>query len=106
MTRAFERVAERMGAAGGERDGETRKLSEQLARARELRERLSGIEEQMRQGRPAGQENGSPSGPDGSAASDASRLKEEYARQLEQARDLLESPAGQGLDAGRPGIHA
>jgi len=47
LARALDRVAERLGAANGGQDGETAKLSEQLGRAQELRDRLSELQRTM-----------------------------------------------------------
>lgn len=47
LARALDRVAERLGAANGEQDGEAAKLSEQLARTQELRDRLSELQRTM-----------------------------------------------------------
>jgi hypothetical protein len=47
LAETLDRVAERLGGAGGERDAQSRRLGEQLARARELRERLSDLERQI-----------------------------------------------------------
>jgi hypothetical protein len=44
---SLDRVAERLGGAAGGRDAESRRLGEQLARARELRERLSDLEREI-----------------------------------------------------------
>lgn len=47
LARALDRVAERLGAANGEQDGEAAKLSEQLARTQELRDRLTELQRSM-----------------------------------------------------------
>jgi hypothetical protein len=116
LTRALGKVAERMGAAAGERDGETRELSEQLARTRELRERLSELERQLAgtegaqrpaSGRPEASGTGTetsgapPSkGLGGSEAADRTRLREDYRRRLQEAQQLLGSSAGGGRQDG------
>lgn len=47
LARALDQVAERLGDAGGGRDGETAKLSEQLSRTQELRDRLARLQRTM-----------------------------------------------------------
>src|SRR5688572_32801730 len=47
LARALDQVAERLGDATGGRDGETAKLSEQLSRTQELRDRLDGLQRSM-----------------------------------------------------------
>ncbi|MDP1570286.1 MAG: hypothetical protein Q8L86_09800 [Vicinamibacterales bacterium] len=47
VARALDRVAERLGAAMGTQDAESRRLSEQLARTRELRDRLAEVQRSM-----------------------------------------------------------
>ncbi len=44
---ALDKVAERLGAATGGRDGETARLSDQLAKTQELRDRLSELQKTM-----------------------------------------------------------
>ena len=71
LARALDKVAERLGAASGGQDSEAAKLSEQLARTQELRDRLSELQRTMdalaragesRDGQPQGQpgERGQP----------------------------------------------
>ena len=47
LARALDKVAERMGSAAGSRDGETARLSEQLSRTQELRDRLERLQRSM-----------------------------------------------------------
>ncbi len=77
VARALDRVAERLGAATGAQDAESRRLSEQLARTRELRERVAEVqrslerldrqagEAQAGEGRQAGQPGGQQPGQSG-----------------------------------------
>lgn len=109
LTRALDRVAEKMASAGGDRDAESRRMSEQLSRARELRDRMSELERQMADASKAspqtapgkgGKESGSASstGKAGRAGEQSTgsnggsgelgRLQEEYARQLREAQQL------------------
>jgi hypothetical protein len=79
IARSLDRVAERL-TAGGDSAGQ--KLSAQLAQAQELRDRMERLSDELdRQGQQPGQ-----------AGSDAerARLSEEYRRQLEETRKLLE----------------
>ena len=74
LARGLDKVAERLGAATGGRDGETARLSDQLAKTQELRDRLGELQKTMdalsKSGDPAkpGQE-----GQPGAAATPASR---------------------------------
>ena len=47
LARALDQVAERLGDATGGRDGETSRLSEQLSRTQELRDRLARLQRSM-----------------------------------------------------------
>ncbi|MEO8680768.1 MAG: hypothetical protein ABI665_17080, partial [Vicinamibacterales bacterium] len=47
LARALDKVAERLGAATGARDSETERLSEQLSRTQELRDRLGDLQRSM-----------------------------------------------------------
>jgi hypothetical protein len=47
IARALDKAAERLGAANGEQDSETARLSEQLARTQELRDRLGEVQRTM-----------------------------------------------------------
>jgi hypothetical protein len=47
IARALDKVAERLGSATGGRDGETARLSEQLSRTQELRDRLERLQRSM-----------------------------------------------------------
>ena len=42
--RALDQIAERLGAASGSKDADSRRLSDQLAKTQELREKIAGIE--------------------------------------------------------------
>ncbi len=55
MARALDKVAERLGAATGARDSDTERLSEQLARTQEWRDRLNELQRSMDQLAQAGQ---------------------------------------------------
>src|SRR6185312_1149712 len=107
LARALDKVADTPGTAAGSRDGDTTKLSEQLARAQELRDRLAqtsqaierlgkqngrgspqpGAQKTPGEGDKAGE--GRQAGGGGSGA-DLSRLQDDYRRQLEQTRDLVD----------------
>src|SRR5207302_6734873 len=57
---ALDKVADKLASATGARDGESRKLSEQLTRAQELRDRINSLGRDMSQmaQRQPGRENG------------------------------------------------
>jgi hypothetical protein len=79
LAQALDRLADRIGAATGNRDAESRRLSDDLARARDLRERLSEIERKIEglsrgeqaQGRPQGNPQGAAAQENGQAAGQA-----------------------------------
>jgi cell division protein FtsB len=110
LTRTLESVADALNG-GGPEDG--RKLAEQLDRTREMRDRLNGLEQQLRSaeaqaaagrssegrsgapspgggrgseqgGRQAGQGSGS-----GNGSGAVQRAREEYARELQRSRESL-----------------
>ena len=63
LARALDKIAEQLGAATGQQDGESRRLSDQLARTRELRDRLADVERLLEQlGREGNGSEGSPQG--------------------------------------------
>jgi hypothetical protein len=47
IARALDQVADRLGAASGAKDADSRRLSERLAKAQELREKIASIERDM-----------------------------------------------------------
>jgi hypothetical protein len=145
LARSLDKVADRLSAATGSRPGgpgsddESRKLSQQLARAQELRDRLAAIAREVeRFGQPNGTSSSRPStrkspgetgrtgegqqAGSGGAGSDLARLRDEYTRQLQQTRELIdqvkrEDPnfarsgagftfEGQGMTLSAPGTEA
>ncbi|PHY11203.1 MAG: hypothetical protein CK533_05730 [Acidobacterium sp.] len=101
FARALDKTAERLGAAKGERDSDTSRLSEQLSRTQELRDRLSKLQRTMDElaGQKPGQEqtpggqsgaNGPPGSADGGRAESVARLQREADRQMREAQKLAE----------------
>ena len=105
IARSLDRVADGLQAASGSRDGETRKLSAQLARAQELRNRMSSLSKELEQlggqtgkagTQPGNQKSSDAAGKTGegqqagSGGSEFSRLQDEYSRQLEKTRELID----------------
>ena len=108
LARELDRVADKLAAARGGADNESRKLSEQLARVQEQREKLDAASREL--GR-LGRQNGAPGsqqgtstqkspgqtgkpgegqeGGGGGAGADLARLRDEYTRRLQETRDLL-----------------
>ena len=81
LARALEAVATTLAGGKGEEAG---RLAEELDRTREIRERLNGLERQLRdaEGKQArGNGNG--------AGSEAQRLRDEYNRELQRSRESL-----------------
>ena len=127
LARALDQVADRLGAAGGGRDGETARLSEQLSRTQELRDRLERLQRSMgelekqgaqgAQGARGAQGAGAESAQPGSQGSDGStgqqgasaggrgsveRLQREVDNQLRDAQKLAEEIGKQnpGMEKG------
>jgi hypothetical protein len=107
LARALDKVADKLGAATGSRDGDSKKMSEQLARAQQLRDRLAQISKDVERlgtqngkGSPqsstqktpgdAGRSGEGRQGTNGGTGSDLAKLRQEYQRQLEQTRDLVD----------------
>jgi hypothetical protein len=93
VARALDRVAERLGAATGAQDAESRRLSEQLARTRELRERVAEVQRSLERLDREGQPSASGENRDGPAA----------ARQGQQGGQNQQGPGEgqQGTQAGQ-----
>jgi ElaB/YqjD/DUF883 family membrane-anchored ribosome-binding protein len=106
LARALDKVADKLASSSGAQDSESRKLSEQLSRAQELRERLNQLGEVGQNGR-GGQgstqgssaqktpgESGKPGqgrqGGGGGTGADVGELRDEYQRQLRQTKDLVD----------------
>ena len=117
LARSLDRVAEQVAGPAGADDKEGRQLGDDLARTRELRERLADLERQIAEaGKPASAEGGgrpgsgtpSPgSAPDANASdSRLSALRRQYLEALERAREadpqLRESIAGTGGPGSTP----
>lgn len=99
--RTLDKVAERLGAAAGARDGEATRLSEQLARTQELRDRLGELQRSMdalgRAGESQAAEGGAAEGREGSVA----RLQREVDEQMREAQRLADEVRRQA--PGMPG---
>ena len=135
MARALDKTADTLAGATAT-TGETRKLSEQLARAQQLRERLDNTSRAMEKlGQQGGRGNGqsaqktpgetgrSGQGQSGNGeGGDPAQLREQYARQLKETQDLLDQMQrddptfsrggvgftfeGQGMTLSAPGTEA
>lgn len=139
IARSLDKVADGLSAAAGSRDGESQKLSSQLARARDLRNRMARLSQAIdrlgKQNASAASQPSTQKSPgsegktgegqqagNGGSGSDLSRLQEEYARELEQTRELVNelkredpnfaksgagiTPEGQGSTMSAPGTEA
>ena len=106
LARALDRIADTLASANGSQDSESRKLSDQLSRAQELRQELNRLGQTGQNGR-GGQggtpgssaektpgESGRPGqgqqGGGGGTGSDVGKLREEYQRRLQETRDLVD----------------
>jgi hypothetical protein len=111
MARELDKVADKLASAGGAKDGESRKLSDQLARVQEQRDKLDSLGRDLdKAGRQSGNA-GSPGasaqkapgqsgragegqqGGGGGSGTDLARLREQYMRQLQETRDVLDQLA-------------
>ncbi len=103
IARLLDRVADKLGAAAGAGDEEARKLSGQLARTQELREKLDqvsrGLQSSAAENRnpgdastrnAAGERGRTGEGQRGAGGLDMTLLREESLRQLREARKLLD----------------
>jgi hypothetical protein len=118
IARALDRVADRLAAGGKSGDDESRKLSGQLARARELRDRLDALDRQLEQLDQQGSQAGGPArgsegrqsaqgspaasssrGNDkagsgrsgtGTSAEEVARLRDDVNRQIAEVRELMD----------------
>ncbi len=111
LARALDKVAERLGAATGARDQESARLSEQLRKTQELRDRLSDLQHTMDalskaggppqggqegSGKPQsgaegrGGQSGQPGSADGGRAGAVARLQREADEQMREAQRLAE----------------
>jgi hypothetical protein len=106
MARSLDKLADKLGAATGAKDGESKKLSDQLSRAQDLKQKMASLSEQIeRAGKQDGRGGSQPSaqktpgatgrGGEGQQAgggtgTELSRLKQDYDRQLQQMRGLMD----------------
>lgn len=112
IARALDQVADQLGSASGARDTESTRLSDQLSRAQELRDRLNQLQrsmDELSKGAPGGNKDKGASGPEGAqgaageqASPDAqgspgpggreglSRLQRNVDEQMKQAQSLAE----------------
>jgi hypothetical protein len=107
LARALDRVADTLASATGGQDAEARKLSSQLAKAQELRDKLDAAGRDMeRAGRQNGQNTaqarssqksagesgraGEGQQGGGGRGTDLNRLREEYEKRLQETKDLVD----------------
>ncbi|MGH9329589.1 MAG: hypothetical protein ACRD09_04035, partial [Vicinamibacterales bacterium] len=126
LARSLDRVAERMGAQG---DADARRLADEMARAREARDRLNDMARRLErleqedraarnQGQPSGQQQAQQGQQPGSAqrggqqqqqqggggrGGDIARLRDEYQREIERAREVLQGLQRSAPDSGMGG---
>jgi len=118
MARMLDRVADRLAAANGPLDAESRRLTDQLARVQELREQIDSLTGELERlgqqgsaGQSAtGQRSPGESAPEGQGAGgdaggrDVARLQEEYTEQLRETRELLERLRREDASLARAGM--
>jgi hypothetical protein len=115
LAKALDKLADTLARAEGPRDDESRKLSDQRARAQELRERIDDLTRQLTSSssssgpqRPRGDGGRAGRGHSagGAGAGELARLREDYNRQLQQTRELLDELRREdsGYARGGPGF--
>jgi hypothetical protein len=118
LARALDKLADTLARAEGPRDDESRKLSEQRARAQELHERIDDLTRQLMSSssssspqrssgpRTPGDSGRAGQGQGAGSGSDLARLREEYNRQLQQTRELIDELRREdgGYAQGGPGF--
>jgi hypothetical protein len=107
MARSLDKLADSLGSATGAKDGESKKLSDQLTRAQELKEKIAALGRQIeRAGKQDGKGSSQPSAQktpgttgrggegqqagNGSTGAELARLRQDYERQLQQTRELMD----------------
>ncbi len=108
MARSLDKLADTLGSGTGAKDGESKKLSDQLSRAQDLKQKIAALGREMeRAGKPQdGRGSSAPSSQKtpgttgrggegqqagtGSSGADLSRLRQQYERQLQQTRELMD----------------
>jgi hypothetical protein len=124
IARSLDRLADRIAAGVTPADDASRKMTDQLSQAQELRERMESLSRELerlsKQAAPApdgrGDARGTPPAPGAEGRSggrgqesgaagvaEAARLRDEFARQLQQTRELLEQVGRENPLAGRGG---
>jgi hypothetical protein len=125
LARALDKLADRLNVADTPQDGESRRLNEQISRARELRNSMDDLTKQLEeldrqasgqqrgaaeassqaQGRAS--QNGTPGQGQGGSSGDpaaADRLRSDISRQMQQVRELLnETQRENAQSMGGPG---
>jgi hypothetical protein len=118
LARALDKLADTLASAEGPRDDESRKLSEQRARAQELHERIDDLTRQLMSSssssspqrssgpRTPGDSGRAGQGQGAGSGGDLARLREEYNRQLQQTRELIDELRREdgGYAQGGPGF--
>jgi hypothetical protein len=125
MARELDKVADKLASARGGNDSESRKLSDQLARVQEQRDRLDSASRELGKAGQANAASGSQQGNSarkspgqtgkpgegqqgggGGSGTDLARLRDEYLRGLQETRDLLNQLQrdDQSFSQGGPGF--
>jgi uncharacterized protein YeaO (DUF488 family) len=118
--RALDKLADKLATAEGPQDGESRKLIDQLTRAEELREKIENLQKRLEElsqpnqpnssasgnGQPSPSDKGNPGRGAGGGGGDFAELRQEYTRELQQAKELLDQLRrdDQEFAQGGPGI--
>jgi hypothetical protein len=105
LARALDKVAEQLGAASGTRDAESQRLSSQIARTQEARDRLAELQQSMdslsraseaaqreanRQGSANGSKDSGGSSPGGSGSGEVAKLQREVEERMRDVQRLTD----------------
>jgi hypothetical protein len=106
IAQALDKVVEKFGGAA---TAEARRLSEQLNETREMRDRLNRLEQQVRDAESGDRGARGRTGRGQQPSGDLQRLRDQYARELERARQALgrlgEAPPRDGRGGATPERH-
>ena len=109
VARALDRIADRLGAAGGSQDRDSRRLSDQLSKTQELRDKVTNLErslEELKRQNAQGQgtdQNGNPRGPQQALPQQGSNGEQQASKQGPQQAQGSQGGQQQGQQASSAG---
>ena len=96
LARALDRLAERIAAGVNGADPQSQRATDQLTRAQDLRDRIESL---TREAERLSQQSGA-----GGSTADGARLRDEYQRQLQETRELLDQISRDNPEVRRGGM--